>query len=57
MCVWTIFRIFFSNGLPVVDKGLIGCKFWGKYASFLGSGNVIIFASFQGFGKWDSRRQ
>jgi hypothetical protein len=26
--LWTIFRMIFSNNLPVVDKRLVGRKFW-----------------------------
>jgi hypothetical protein len=29
MCLWAIFRITFSNSLPVVDKVLITLKFEG----------------------------
>jgi hypothetical protein len=54
---WTIFRITFSNNLPVVDRRPIGSKFWRNLGSLSGFGNVMTFASFQGFGKWDSRRQ
>jgi hypothetical protein len=46
-----------SKSLPVVDKRLIERKFCGNLGSLLGFGNAIIFASFQDFGKWDSRRQ
>jgi hypothetical protein len=56
VCLWTIFRITFSNSLLIVDKRLMGCKFWG----ILGPYQVpvtITFASFQGFRNWDSRRQ
>jgi hypothetical protein len=56
-CLWTNFRITFSTSLPVVDKRLIGHKFCGILGSLLGCGNVIYFASFQAFRKWDSRRQ
>jgi hypothetical protein len=34
MCLWTIFRITFSNSLPVVDKRLIGLKFWANLGSY-----------------------
>jgi hypothetical protein len=57
VCLWTIFRNIFSNSLPVVDKRLIGRKFWGNFESLPGFDNVITSASFQGFGKQDSRRQ
>jgi hypothetical protein len=57
MCLWTIFRITFSNNLSVVDKRLIGRKCYGNFGFFPVFSNVITFASFQGFGKWDSRRQ
>jgi hypothetical protein len=40
-----------------VNKRLIGRKFCGNFGSLSGFGNVMIFASFQDFGKWDSRRQ
>jgi hypothetical protein len=52
-----IFRITFLNNFPFVDKGLIGRKFWGNFGSLPGFGNIINFTSFQGFGKWNSRRQ
>jgi hypothetical protein len=57
MCLWTIFRITFSNSLPVVNKRPIGRKFWGNFGSLPDFGNVITFSSSQGFGKLDSRRQ
>jgi hypothetical protein len=57
MCLWTIFRITFYNSLPEIDKRLIGRKFLRNFRSLPGFGNVINFASFQGFVKWDSRRQ
>jgi hypothetical protein len=47
----TIFRMIFSNSLPVVEKRLIGRKFCGNFGSLPGFGNVITFAFFQGFGK------
>jgi hypothetical protein len=53
----TVFRITFFNSLPVVDKRLIGCKFWGNFGSLLGFGNIMTFASFQDFRKWDNLRQ
>jgi hypothetical protein len=34
MCLWTIFRITFSKSLPVVDKNLIGRKFWGNFGPY-----------------------
>jgi hypothetical protein len=57
MCLWTIFRITFSNSLPIEDKRLIGCKFWGNFWFLPGSGNGIACTSFKDSGKWDSRRQ
>jgi hypothetical protein len=57
MCFWIILRKTFLNDLPVVERRLIGRKFWGNFGSLPGFGNVMIFASFQDFGKWDSRRQ
>jgi hypothetical protein len=47
----------FTNSLPVVDKRLIGLKICGDLGSLPGFGKVIIFASFQAFGKYDSLRQ
>jgi hypothetical protein len=55
MCLWTIFRITFLKNLLAVDKRLIECKFWGNFGSLFSFVNVITFASFQGFGKWDSQ--
>jgi hypothetical protein len=52
VCFWRIIRITFSNSLPVVDRRLIGRKFW----IFTRFGKVITFATFKGFGKCDSRR-
>jgi hypothetical protein len=57
MCFWTILWMTFSNNLPVVDRRLIGRKSWGNLGSLPYFGNVMTFASFQRFGKWDSRRQ
>jgi hypothetical protein len=57
ICFWRIFRFTFSNSLPIVDRRLIGRRFYGNFWSLPGFGNVMIFASFQDFGKWDSRRQ
>jgi hypothetical protein len=57
MCLWTIFRITFSTSLPVVGRRLIGCQFGGNLGSLPGFGNLITFAPFQGFVKWDSERQ
>jgi hypothetical protein len=57
MCFWTILWTTFSNNWPVMDRRLIRRKFWGNFWSLPGFGNVMMFASFQDFGKWDSRRQ
>jgi hypothetical protein len=57
ICFWTNFSITFYNSLPIVGRRLIGRKFWGNFGSLPGFGKVIIFASFQGFGKCGSRRQ
>jgi hypothetical protein len=57
MCLWTIFRTTSSNSLLLVDKRLIGGKLWGHFGFLLVFSNIINFASFQGIGKWDSRRQ
>jgi hypothetical protein len=43
--------------LPVVDRRLIGHKFWGNFRSVPGFGRVINLASFQNSGKWQNRRQ
>jgi hypothetical protein len=45
------------NSLPVMDKRLIRYKFWGNFGYILGFSNVVTFASFKGFGKWNSQRQ
>jgi hypothetical protein len=57
MCLWTIFRITFSNSLRVVDKRLIWRKFWGNFGSLPSFVDFMALASFQDLGKWDSRRQ
>jgi hypothetical protein len=57
LCLWTVFRINFSNSLPAVNKRLIGRKFRGNFGSLPGFDNVMTPASFQDFGKWDNRRQ
>jgi hypothetical protein len=57
LCLLTLFRITFSNSLPVIDKRLIGRKFLGNFGSLPGFGNVITFASFYDFGNWHNRRQ
>jgi hypothetical protein len=54
---WTVLRIAFSNRLPLVEKRLIGRKFWGNFGSFPLFGNIMKCASFRGFGKCDSRRR
>jgi hypothetical protein len=46
-----------SNSSPVVDKRLIGRKFWENFGSLESFGNVRTFVSFRGFGKWDSLKQ
>jgi hypothetical protein len=45
MRLWIIFRITFSNSLPVVDKRLIGSKFGGNFGPLPGFVNVIILLS------------
>jgi hypothetical protein len=50
MCLWTIFRITFTNNLPFVGKRLIGRKFLGNVGALPGFRKVIIFAFFQGVG-------
>jgi hypothetical protein len=57
MCLWNIFRTTFLNSLPTVDKRLIGRKWWRNFGSLRGFGNIMTFASFQDFGKWNRRRQ
>jgi hypothetical protein len=56
MCLWTVFRITFSNSLPVVGKRVVGRKFWRNFGSLTGFSNVIAFASFLGTGRWASGR-
>jgi hypothetical protein len=56
MCSWTICNIF-SKSFPVVDKRLIGLKFWGNFGSLPDFSKVMIFVSLQDFGKCDNRRQ
>jgi hypothetical protein len=57
MCLKTVFSIAFSNSLLVLDKRLIERKFLGNLGSLPGFGKVITIASFQEFGKCESRRQ
>jgi hypothetical protein len=47
----------FSNNLPVVERRLIGHKLGGNFGSLPGFGNVMTFATLQGFDKLDNRRQ
>jgi hypothetical protein len=54
ICFWRAFRITFSNSFPVVSRRLIGRKFRGNFESLPIFGNVMNFASFQDFWKWDS---
>jgi hypothetical protein len=56
-CLWTIFRITFSNSLPVVHNRLIWHKFWGNFGSLPGFSNILTCSFIQDFGKWDSQRQ
>jgi hypothetical protein len=55
VCFLTVPKIGFSNSWPVVEKRLIGSKFWGNFGSLLAFGNVMIPTSFQGAMKWPSR--
>jgi hypothetical protein len=48
------FRTTFPNSLRVVDRRLIGRKFWGNFGSLPGFVKVITFASFQDDAKDDS---
>jgi hypothetical protein len=57
MCFWNNFKTTFSNSFPVAGMRLIGRKFWGNFGSLPVFGRVMIFASFQDCGKWDSRKQ
>jgi hypothetical protein len=57
MCLWSPVRITFSKHLPIVDKRLIGREFWGNTGSLTGFSKVMIFASFQDFGKCANQRQ
>jgi hypothetical protein len=34
ICFWRVFRITFSNSLPVVDRRVIGHKFWGNLGPY-----------------------
>jgi hypothetical protein len=45
ICLHTIFRITFSNNLPVMDRRLIGHRFGGNLGSLPGFSKVITFAS------------
>jgi hypothetical protein len=45
MCLLTIVRIAFSNSLPVVDKRLIGRKFWEIWNPFLVSARLYFLHS------------
>jgi hypothetical protein len=47
----------FSKILPVADKRFIGHKFLGNFVSSPVFGKIVVFASFQAFGKRDNRRQ
>jgi hypothetical protein len=51
MCFWIVLKMSFSSSLPVVDKKLIGRKFWGNFRSLPDFGKVMTFASIQGAGK------
>jgi hypothetical protein len=57
MCLWTVLIMTFSNNLPVVERRLIGCIFWGNFGSLPGFRNVMTFATFKDFGKWERRIQ
>jgi hypothetical protein len=57
MCFWTILWMTFSKNLSVVERRLIGPKFWENFMTLPGFGNFMIFVSFQDFAKWNSRRQ
>jgi hypothetical protein len=50
---WIVLQISLSNSLSVVDKRLIGRKFWG----IPGFGRVLNFASSQGSGVWPNWKQ
>jgi hypothetical protein len=56
-CFWIVLKNSFSNSLPVVDKKLVGHKFWGNSGYLAGFSRVMIFAFFQGAEKWPSWRQ
>jgi hypothetical protein len=55
-CVYGLF-LKSAYTLPVVDKRLIGRKFGRNFGSLPHFGRVMTFASFQGAGKWLSRKQ
>jgi hypothetical protein len=54
--LWTVFRIAFSNNLPIVDKRHIEHKIWGNFGSLSCLDEVNMFASFQDCRKWDSQK-
>jgi hypothetical protein len=51
MCLWIILRNTLPKSLPVVDRRLIGRKFYGNFGVSPGFGKAMILASFQEAGK------
>jgi hypothetical protein len=57
VCFFIVLKISLSNSLPVVDKRVIGRKFWGDFEFLPGFGRVVISASFQGARKYMGQKQ
>jgi hypothetical protein len=55
ICFWSILERLYRIAFLLWTEGW--CKFCGSFGSLPGLGKVITFASFQGFGKCDSRMQ
>jgi hypothetical protein len=51
------FWITFLKSLPVVDRSLIGRKFWGNFESLPCFGKAVTFVSFQAAGTYESLKQ
>jgi hypothetical protein len=57
MWFWIVLKISFSKRLPILDKRIVGHTFGGYFGVSPGFCRVVIFSSFEGAGKWPSRRQ
>jgi hypothetical protein len=55
MCLWNIFSISFSYSFPVVDKKVIGLRFWENLGSLQGFGKIVTFAFLQDVAKCECR--